>query len=134
MLKGMLLSNAKASIEESSITLVLLVLTSVICMLWIMKTLDPDATEAVDRIHYDLENIKIKLSTACNSNTYSGSYNPRMEQGNLSISGPEICIESGAYTSCSFAVCDTGLQEEISLEDASTLSITRDGGGMFHVS
>jgi len=123
--------NAKGNSVSNSIMWIAGIITALLCIALILRSIDPTLSFTMDVANYDLENIQRKASDACNSKEYLGKYNPRTEKGVFSVFDNEICIDSEEVKQCLNLVCNTKVRKEIDLKMITFINIEKHSDGSY---
>lgn len=117
----------KGSVSPAIIWLGVIVAVLIV-VVWYVTSVSPQS-QGVQIVSNDLTNLQELLNDMCNSATYSSTYNPFLEDGNLLVSGYDICMSSKEIKKCRKLACDTQIQAYIDLRKVVELKITKEQGG-----
>lgn len=109
-----------------------IIFMAIVISLWMARNLYPVQAD-LSLIEEDLQALSKITTEACNSYTYERRYNPRVEEGNLTIRSFDICISTQRNSMCSYSMCNLGLEREIALENHTYIIIAKDHEGVYDV-
>ena len=107
-----------------------IIFMAIIISMWASRNLYPVQAD-LSQIDEDLQALSKITSEACTSYTYERRYNPRVEEGTLTIEGFTLCMSTERSSMCSYSICDLGLETTIDLSAITYVRVTKtqeDGG------
>ena len=108
--------NRKAQETTTVIVFITLILAVLIASTWYIKTLRP-TSQVIDTVTDDLSKFQYYLNLACQSDTLRTEINPKLQFGNVSLTGSQFCIET-VHTAlkCVNVLCDTKINAYYGIE------------------
>lgn len=113
----------KADSASNIISWIGLLLAVLICVSFVGARLKPGQL-IVEVIHQDLTKVQTNINNACNSYYYKAKFNPMIEDGTLTVSGNQVCINS-TYYECKEFICDKEFNITLDLSNITYLVIEK---------
>jgi len=100
---------------------------ALIVVSWYVTSIRPLHGES-SVIEYDLRQLFVYVDNACNSASYSASYNPRMNYGVVEFNKSRVCISTESLSSCMDLTCPVEDFVRADLDEIVNLRVVRQDG------
>ena len=108
--------NKKGDLAAPIIMWIAVFSVALIIIPWFVENVRPQAGEA-QQIEFDIRQITSIVDIACNSASYTGAYNPRVNRGVVSFNESTACVQAFDRTNCAQLTCAVYENVSVALED-----------------
>jgi hypothetical protein len=117
--------NARASVGANVILWIGVAIACGIAIYWFLQHFF-SAQAVFEIMNNDIFVLSSKLNENCDANYYFLSYNPKTEQGTLTIDVNSICIETEGIKKCAALECGPAKPKSFELDKLTYIEIEKD--------
>ncbi|MBN2517752.1 MAG: hypothetical protein JXB14_02825 [Candidatus Altiarchaeota archaeon] len=116
------------NVRGSSVSTIILWLGSLLGFFivfgWYSSLIQPTQL-SFETVSADVQELQIRINSACGSTSYASWYNPRTEEGNFIINNSRVCIEIPKKKKCLLSICDTNITKTIDLSEIIYINVAK---------